>query len=153
MIQGSIADDLASHTSVLWLTTSFLIPASSLSPVAGRVATIFGPRALIPPITILLALGGLICAFADSFAVFVLGRVVGGTGAAGVLTLAVIVVLEMTGERRRGLFVGLVNAGMTVGVSFGAVVYGALLPVVGWVCLLLHPLRCLPTSPSCPFFF
>ena len=133
MIQGSIADDLDAHEQILWLTTAFLIPMSSFAPVAGRLAGIFQPRALVPPIALFLTVGSLICALANSFTVFIIGRVIGGVGAAGVLTLSIITVLELTSKKTRGLFIGLVNTGMTIGVSFGAVVYGALLPVVGWV--------------------
>lgn len=133
MLQGSIAEDLDCHEQVLWLTTSFLIPMSSFAPVVGRLASIFHPQALVPPIAVLLAGGSFICALANSFAMFIAGRVIAGMGAAGVLTLSIITVLELTSQKKRGLFIGLVNAGMTLGVSFGAVVYGALNPVVGWV--------------------
>ena len=133
MAQGAIADDLHDLDQVSWLTTSGLIPTSSLAPVAGRLATIFHPRALVPVICSLIALGTLLCAVADSAPVFILGRVVAGIGSAGVLTLAVIIVLELTGKKNRGVFIGLVNSGMTIGVSVGAIVYGALLPAIGWV--------------------
>lgn len=58
-----------------------------------------------------------------------------GAGAAGAMTLAVVFVLGLVGRRRRGLFIGLVNVGFTVGLSFGAVVFGAVEPVIGWVLL------------------
>ena len=49
------------------------------------------------------------------------------------MTIALILVLELSSKKKRGLFVGLVNTGFTTGVSFGAVLAGALLPVTGWV--------------------
>ncbi len=49
------------------------------------------------------------------------------------MTVSFILVLELSGKKRRGLFIGLVNTGFTTGVSIGAVVAGALLPVTGWV--------------------
>lgn len=101
--------------------------------MAGRLAGIFHPQALVPPIALLLAVGSFICAVANSFSMFIVGRVIAGMGAAGVLTLSIITVLELTSKKKRGLFIGLVNTGMTIGVSFGAVVYGALNPVIGWV--------------------
>ena len=64
---------------------------------------------------------------------FLLGRAIQGIGGAGIMTVSFILVLELTGKKRRGLFIGLVNAGFTTGVSVGAVVAGALLPVTGWV--------------------
>lgn len=133
MIQGIIAEDLDAHEAAMWFTSAFLIPMSSLAPVAGRLATIFPPRALVLPVAATLAIGGLVCASAQSLGVFIAGRVLAGAGGAGVLTLAVIFVLELTSEKSRGVFVGLVNAGFTMGVSFGAVVSGALMPVIGWV--------------------
>ena len=61
------------------------------------------------------------------------GRVLTGAGAAGVLIVAIIIVVQMTSPERRGLYIGLANSGMTVGVSLGAVIAGALEPKIGWV--------------------
>ncbi|KPM34662.1 hypothetical protein AK830_g11920 [Neonectria ditissima] len=135
LIQGAIAAELHTYdSSAMWFSSAYLIPMSSLAPVAGRLATIFAPRALILPVAAFLAAGGLLCATAGSFAGFVAGRVVAGVGAAGVLTLAIILGLELTSERTRGVVMGCINAGFTLGVSFGAIAYGGLMPVIGWVC-------------------
>lgn len=64
---------------------------------------------------------------------FMLGRAVTGSGAAGVLVVAGIIVIQMTSPKQRGVYLGLVNSGMTVGVSLGAVIAGALEPRIGWV--------------------
>ena len=133
IIQGTIAQELQAYGSAMWFTTAYLIPMSSLAPLAGRLATIFAPRSLVLPISLFVALGALVTSRARSFAVFILGRVLTGVGGAGVLTLSLILVLDLSDKKSRGLFIGLVNAGFTVGVSIGAVVYGALLPAIGWV--------------------
>lgn len=133
MIQGQIADDINSHAAASWFTAAYLIPLSSFASLAGRLATIFSPRSLVIPVGILFAVGSLITARATSFAVLVIGRAIAGTGGAFVLGQCVIFVLELTTKRRRGLYIALVNSGFTMGVSFGAVVYGALLPAIGWV--------------------
>lgn len=133
MIQGQVAEDLGAYEEAMWFTTAFFIPASSLAPVAGRLADIFSPRSLIIPVAVLIAAGSLIASLAKTFAVFILGRSLTGAGCGGVLTLSVILVLDLTTKRKRGLFIGLLNAGYTIGISSGAVVFGALLPVIGWV--------------------
>ncbi|OAA50739.1 Major facilitator superfamily domain, general substrate transporter [Cordyceps fumosorosea ARSEF 2679] len=132
MIQGQVADDLDAHAAASWFTAAYLIPLSSFASVAGRLATVFSPRGLVLPVGALFAAGALVTARATSFAALVLGRALAGTGGAGVLGLCVIFVLELTTRRRRGLFIALVNTGFTAGVAVGAVVYGALLPVMGW---------------------
>ncbi|KAK7398445.1 hypothetical protein QQX98_012169 [Neonectria punicea] len=133
LIQGTIAAELHTYdSSAMWFSSAYLIPMSSLAPVAGRLATIFAPRSLILPVAAFLAAGSWLCATAGSFAGFVAGRGVAGVGAAGVLTLAIILGLELTSERTRGVVMGCINAGFTLGVSFGAIAYGGLMPVIGW---------------------
>jgi MFS family permease len=142
LIQGAIAAQLGSRgSSAMWFTSAYLIPMSSLAPVAGRLATIFPPRSLIIPIAALIATGGMICTVSTSFGAFVAGRVIAGTGAAGVLSLAIIIGLELASEKSRGLVLGLINAGFTAGVSFGAIVFGGLMPVIGWVSLKIRNSR------------
>lgn len=141
IIQGTIAAELEAYDAAMWFTTAYLIAASSLAPLAGRLTTIFSPRALALPIALFVAAGSLVSSRARSTAAFITGRVLTGVGAAGVMTLALVLVLELTSKTSRGLFIGLVNAGFTVGVSGGAVLYGAALPLIGWVSVCLAHTR------------
>ncbi|KAH6604814.1 hypothetical protein Trco_006521 [Trichoderma cornu-damae] len=161
MIQGSLAQDLGSPSQAMWFTTSYLIAMSSMTPVVGRLASIFSPRSVALPSAALFSLGSLAASRARSFAAFIAGRAVMGCGAAGIVVMAVVCVIELTGKRTRGVMIGLVNATFTTGVSVGAAVYGVLQPLVGW-----RPLFCfqspamflagiglylsLPDSMSCP---
>lgn len=85
--------------------------------------------------TILICAGTGITALSNSFEVFLIGRACTGAGGGGILIVASIIVIQMTSPKRRGLYMGLVNTGMTVGVSLGAVIAGALEPRIGWVCM------------------
>jgi MFS family permease len=108
------------------------IAISSVAPLAGRFTQIFSARKCIFVSSVVFSVGLLVTSQAPSFVAFLVGRVISGIGAAGILTISIILVLELTDKKRRGLFVGLVNAGYTSGVALGAVVAGALLPVTGW---------------------
>ncbi|KAM0459182.1 hypothetical protein ACHAO4_002575 [Trichoderma viride] len=132
MIQGSLAADLHSPSQTMWFTTSYLIASSSLTPLAGSLATTFSPRAIVLPTAMLFSLGSLLASQAHSFAVFMVGRVVMGCGGAGVVVMSVVFVIELAGKRRRGVMIGVVNTAYTMGVSVGAAVYGVLQPVIGW---------------------
>lgn len=109
-IQSTIAADLNAYESAMWFTSSFLISASSVSPLVGRLAMIFSPGVMLLVASFLFALGTLITSQARSFAVFVMGRIIVGIGAGGVMTLSMILVIQLTSKRRRGLWIGLVNA-------------------------------------------
>lgn len=139
-LQSSIADSLdVSGSQALWFTSAYLIAMSSMAPLVGRLSQLFSPRYLVLVSASLFSCGGLITGLAKTYGGFVAGRVVSGVGGAGIMTLCLILVLELTGPKRRGLFIGLVNMGYTIGVSLGAVLAGASLGVVGWVSYY-HPL-------------
>ncbi|KAJ4396043.1 hypothetical protein N0V93_000259 [Gnomoniopsis smithogilvyi] len=132
MIQGYIADDLDAHDKAIWFTSVFLIVVGCTSPLSGRLATIFSLRHMVLASALLFAAGAVICSRATSFVAFILGRAITGMGGGCIMTLSLILVLQLTSRKRRGLFIGMVNAGFTLGVSAGAVIFGALLPVLGW---------------------
>lgn len=131
--QSAIARDLNAYDSAMWFTSAYLIAMSSLGPIMGRLASIFSPRAMVPTSTFFFTIGALVTSQARSLAVFVLGRVISGVGAAVMLTLSAILVLALSPVSKRGTMFGLLNLGFTVGVSFGAVTFGAAVPAIGWV--------------------
>lgn len=132
MAQSTIAADLDAYEDAMWFTSAYLIALSSLAPLTGRLASIFSPRLMVLVASLFFATGGLVTAVAGSFGVFILGRVLSGMGGSAIMVLAFILVLELTSRRRRGLFVGMVNAGFTTGISLGAVVFGVMIPTAGW---------------------
>ncbi|KAI1140334.1 MFS general substrate transporter [Hypoxylon sp. FL0543] len=132
MAQSTIAADLDAYENAMWFTTAFLVAMSSSTPLFGKLASIFLPRSMVLVAATLFASGCLITSQARSFPVFILGRVVTGVGAGGSTALTIVLILELTTKRKRGLFIGLMNAGFTTGVSLGAVVFGGLISVTGW---------------------
>lgn len=112
---------------------------SSITPLAGRLSQIFSPRACIFVASIFFSLGGLVTAFAPTVQWFLFGRALTGLGGAGILSLTIIIVLQVGGEKKRGLFLGCVNSIITTGVSLGAVLGGAIEPNLGWVSSTKYP--------------
>ena len=116
--------------------THYKIAMSSTTPLAGRLAQIFSPRICIFVSAIIFAIGTLVTSISKDFISFIAGRAITGIGAAGNLPIAIVLVLELTGGKRRGLFIGILNTGFTIGVALGAVVAGALAGPLGWVFVL-----------------
>lgn len=137
MVQGHIAGDLDAYDEVMWFTSAFLIAVASAAPLAGRLATIFSVRAMLLSTSIFFTIGSVLSSYATSAAVFIFARVLAGVGGGGVITLSLVLVLQLTSSKKRGLYVGVVNTAFTAGVATGAVVFGALLDVVGWRRLFL----------------
>lgn len=106
---------------------------SSVTPLTGRLSEIFTPRIYVIFSSTLLAIGLFITAAAPTLAVFLLGRAIAGCGSGGLMSIAIILVLDLASPKRRGLCIGLINAGYTTGVASGAVLAGLLTPTFGWV--------------------
>lgn len=130
--QSVIAQELDAFERTSWFTSSYLIAMSALSPLYGKISSVFSPRICIFFSSIIVAIGVLLSSVANSFEAFVAGRAFTGAGSAGIFTVSIIIVLELTGSKRRGLGIGLLNSGYTIGVAVGATAAGALLPHVGW---------------------
>jgi MFS family permease len=135
--QSAIAGDLDAFEKTSWFTSAYLIAMSALGPLNGKLAAVFTPRLTIFASTVLLAIGTITSGLANDFTGFIAGRVLTGVGASGIFTISIIIVLELTSAKQRGLAIGLLNSGFTVGVAVGATAAGALLPVVGWRWLFL----------------
>lgn len=135
--QSAIAGDLDAFEKTSWFTSAYLIAMSALGPLNGKLAAVFTPRITIFASTVLLAIGTITSGLCNDFAGFIVGRVLTGVGASGIFTVSIIIVLEVTSNKQRGLAIGLLNSGFTVGVAVGATAAGALLPVVGWRWLFL----------------
>ncbi|KAK3392156.1 major facilitator superfamily domain-containing protein [Sordaria brevicollis] len=131
-IQSTIASDLSAYDSAMWFTGVYLITSSSVAPLIGRLSTIFTPGLMVLISSLFFSVGALVTSQATNLTVFMAGRVLVGIGGGGIMTLALILVIQLTSKKRRGVWIGLTNAGFTIGMSTGAVVFGALLPVIGW---------------------
>ena len=139
--QSTIAEDLDAFAEASWFTSAYLIAMSSVSPLAGRLSQVFSPRYCILVAAVVFSIGSLVTSQAPRLSVFLVGRVITGIGAAGVLTLCIILAIQLSTNRRRGLSFGLINTVVTTGVSLGAVLGGALLEPLGWACLSTHHYR------------
>ncbi|KAH7030757.1 major facilitator superfamily domain-containing protein [Microdochium trichocladiopsis] len=132
MAQSRIAGDLDAYENAMWMTTIYLVSFSSCAPVMGRLSSIFSPRTMVVASAVLIAIGQAIASQAPTLTVFLVGRMITGVGGSAVMVVPFILVLELVSKRRRGIFMGLINAGFTTGISLGAVVYGALIDHPGW---------------------
>ncbi|KAF2846923.1 MFS general substrate transporter [Plenodomus tracheiphilus IPT5] len=130
--QSSIASDLDAFEKASWFTSAYLIAMSSLAPLMGRLCQVFSPRLCMFFSTMLISIGSLVTSTSMTFEHFIIGRIITGAGGGGIFIVASIMAIQMTSPKKRGLYMGLANTAMTVGVSLGAVIAGAIEPRIGW---------------------
>jgi EmrB/QacA subfamily drug resistance transporter len=137
---STIGHDLKVSTSdVSWILTAYLLSASVLTPILGRLGDMVGKRRiLIIVLTILLA-GTLLAALAPNLGVLIAARALQGAAGA-VLPLSIGIVRDELPRNRVGVTIGLLSAIFGVGAGVGIVAAGPIVQNLSWNWLFWFPL-------------
>jgi EmrB/QacA subfamily drug resistance transporter len=117
---GTSADGAA------WISTAYLLSASVLTPVIGRLGETSGKRRMMLASLAAFAAGTLVCAVAGNLGELVAGRVIQGA-AGGIYPLAFAIIRDrLPGERAPGA-IGLVSSLLGIGGGIGLVLPGPIM--------------------------
>src|SRR5262245_36456150 len=100
----TIGRDLGNIHALPWLVTAYLIAATAVTPLYGKISDIRGRRATLAVSIAIYMVGSLICAFAPDMLVLIFGRVVHGLGGGGLTSLAMIVLGDIAAPKDRGRY-------------------------------------------------
>jgi len=146
-----------SESAIGWVLTAYLLSASVLTPIIGRLGDMYGKERLLIIVLALLSLGTLICAVASSLGVMILGRVIQGAGG-GIFPLAFSIIRDEFPKERVAGSIGLVSSLLGIGGGAGVVLAGVVTENLSYHWLFWFPLamtvltvaltwRCIPESP------
>ncbi|KAF2639382.1 MFS general substrate transporter [Massarina eburnea CBS 473.64] len=127
-----ISSEFDAANTASWLTTAYLVTATSFQPLYGRFSDIFGRRICFFVSTITFAAGCLGCGLAGSMTVANVMRALTGFGGGGLMTMATIVNSDMIPFRKRGMYQALQNGMFGFGAICGASFGGSIADTIGW---------------------
>src|SRR5215469_8832533 len=128
-----------SQAAVTWVLTAYLLSASIMTPILGRVGDMTGKRRVFVATLVALAVGSLLAAVASSIGVLIVARVIQGF-AGGMLPVAFGIIRdEFPAERVPGA-VGTIAALTAVGAGLGIVLAGPLVDLLDYHWLFWLPL-------------
>jgi MFS family permease len=119
----TIGRDLGDSQSLPWLITAYLLAATAVVPLYGKIADIYGRQFTLRIALVIYMLGSLLCALAPNMLVLILARALHGLGGGGLATMGSIVLGDVVAPKERGRYY-----------AYFAVVYtsaGALGPALG----------------------
>src|SRR5689334_13591549 len=129
----TLSDAFSTHIQTTqWVATAYLLGATILTVVAGRLADRVGGRVGLKAGVALFATSSLLGAFAPSLNVLIAIRLVQGIGAATMLTIPLALIADLTPRSRGGRGIGLVGALSAAGTAMGPSLGGLLLDTFGW---------------------
>ncbi|MBU2669669.1 MFS transporter [Actinoplanes bogorensis] len=128
-----------STSDVSWVVTAYLLSASVLTPILGRLGDMAGKRKVLIGVLAILAVGTIVSALAPNLTVLIVGRVLQGAAGA-ILPLSIGMVRDELPRERVATTVGLISAIFGVGAGIGIVAAGPIVEHLSWHWLFWLPL-------------
>jgi EmrB/QacA subfamily drug resistance transporter len=137
---STIGHELNVSTSdVSWIVTAYLLSASVLTPILGRLGDMVGKRKILIVVLSILAVGTVVSALATNLTVLILGRILQGAGGA-MMPLSIGMVRDELPRERVATTVGMISAIFGVGAGIGIVAAGPIVEHLSWHWLFWLPL-------------
>ncbi|GAA0565892.1 MFS transporter [Paractinoplanes ferrugineus] len=135
-----IGKDLGASTEdISWVLTAYLLAASVLTPILGRLGDMVGKRRVLLVVLVILAAGTLVAALAPSLPVLIAARALQGAAGA-ILPLSIGIVRDELPREKVGVVVGLLSAIFGIGAGLGIVAAGPIVDHLSWHWLFWLPL-------------
>jgi EmrB/QacA subfamily drug resistance transporter len=141
-----------------WIVTIYLVTATMMTPIYGKLADIHGRQPILLVGVIIFVIGSVLCALAASMMALIIGRAIQGVGGGALLSIPQTVVADIVPPTERGRyqayfatgFGAALVAGPLLGGFFASQLHWSLifwinLPIIAVALALMHaPLRHLP---------
>ena len=130
------------HTSqgtATWVLTAYLLSASIMTPILGRIGDMTGKKRVFVATLIALAAGSLLAAVASSIGVLIVARVIQGIGG-GMVPVAFGIIRDEFPARKVTGAVGILASLTAVGAGLGIVLAGPIVNLLGYHWLFWIPM-------------
>jgi MFS family permease len=128
----TIVRDLHSSWLSVWAINAYTLAFSSVQPLFGQTADIFGRKSSIITALTLFLLGSGLCGGAINTTMLIAGRVVQGLGGGGLSILPAMVVCDVVSLRERQKYNSIIYAVFAIGTFLGPVLGGIMVDHIGW---------------------
>jgi EmrB/QacA subfamily drug resistance transporter len=100
----TIARDLNDVRNLAWIVTAYLLTATAVTPLYGKLSDIFGRRPLLLLAIAVFLLGSIACALSRNIYVLIGARALQGLGGGGLLSLGQTIIGDVIPPRERGKY-------------------------------------------------
>jgi EmrB/QacA subfamily drug resistance transporter len=136
----TIQHDLHTTTSgVAWILSAYLISASVITPIAGRLGDMFGKKRVLVLMLFVLALGTALAGLASSIALLIVARVIQGAGGA-IFPLSFAIIRDEFPAERVPFGIAMISAILGIGGGLGIVLAGPIVEHLSYHWLFWLPL-------------
>jgi EmrB/QacA subfamily drug resistance transporter len=136
----TIQHDLHTTTAgAAWILSAYLLSASVMTPIAGRLGDMFGKKRMLVAVLIVLAAGTALAGLATSIVVMIVARVIQGAGGA-IFPLAFAIIRDEFPRERVPHGIAMISAILGIGGGLGIVLAGPIVEHLSYHWLFWLPL-------------
>jgi EmrB/QacA subfamily drug resistance transporter len=128
----TIGRTLADVENLSWVVTAYLLAATAVTPLFGKLSDIHGRRRMILVAVVIFLAGSVACALAPNMPALILGRALQGIGGGGILPLAHTIIGDMVSPRERPRYQSYTSIMFLAASVIGPVLGGVLTDYVHW---------------------
>lgn len=115
-----------------WVITAYLLTATVVLPLYGKVGDLIGRKRLLVAAIILFMAGSLLGALAQGMTLLIAGRAVQGLGGGGLILLAQAIIADVVPARDRGKYMGTIGGVFALASVAGPLLGGWFTEGPGW---------------------
>lgn len=127
-----IGQELGAGQALTWIVTAYLLAATAVLPVYGKLSDIFGRVKMLNISVVLFVLGSVACGLAQDLPSLIGARVLQGIGGGGLIALAFTVIADCIPAREVGKYQGYISAVYAVSSIAGPFLGGYFAEHLSW---------------------
>lgn len=128
----TIVGDLGGIRAYTWVSTSYMLTSTVVTPLFGKFSDLYGRKPLIQLSIVVFLLGSVMCALAPSMTMLVAARAIQGIGSGGIQAMSFVVIADIVSPRERGKYVGAFTSIWALTSVAGPLVGGVIVATVSW---------------------
>jgi len=128
----TIIGDLGGIRAYTWVSTSYMLTSTAVTPLFGKFSDIYGRKLLVQLSIAIFFVGSVLCAIAPSMAMLVAARAVQGIGSGGIQAMSFVVIADIVSPRERGRYVGAFTSIWAFTSVLGPLVGGVIVDNFSW---------------------
>jgi EmrB/QacA subfamily drug resistance transporter len=128
----TIAGALGHAEYLPWIVTGYLLTATALAPLYGKISDIYGRRPTIYAAVLIFLAGSLVSALAPNMLTLVIGRAIQGMGGGGLFALTQTVIGDLVPPRERARYAAWIAGTWAVACIAGPVLGGTFAEHLHW---------------------
>jgi EmrB/QacA subfamily drug resistance transporter len=128
----TIVGELDGVSHMLWITTAYILAATIMMPIYGKLGDLMGRKNLLLIAIGLFMVGSIVGGLATGMTELIVGRAIQGLGGGGLMILSQAIMAEVVPARERGRYVGFMGAVFAVSSVAGPLLGGWFTESIGW---------------------